>query len=175
MMLWKGIGRYVALHQNYRYLLGPVSISNDYHPLSQQLIVRFLQGSSMEDKRSSLVKPRQPFKIEKKHSRRIDINLSDLGVIENMLSTLEDQDSGIPVILRQYLKLNGQILGFNVDPDFGNSVDCLLWVDLTKTDKTLLCKYMGTTSVEDFLLRHKNIERSALEPASITNLEGKDS
>jgi putative hemolysin len=156
MMLWKGIGRYVALHPNYRYLLGPVSISNDYHPLSQQLIVRFLQVSSMEDKRSSLVKPRQPFKVEKKHSRRIDINLSDLGVIENMLSTLEDQDAGIPVILRQYLKLNGQILGFNVDPDFGNSVDCLLWVDLTKTDKALLCKYMGKTGVEDFLLKHKN-------------------
>ena len=175
MMLWKGIGRYVALHPDYRYLLGPVSISNDYHPLSQQLIVRFLQRSSMEDKRSSLVKPRQPFKIEKKHSRRIDINLSDLGVVENMLSTLEDQDSGIPVILRQYLKLNGQILGFNVDPDFGNSVDCLLWVDLTKTDETLLCKYMGTASVEDFLLRHKSLEGPALEPKSITNSEGKDS
>jgi putative hemolysin len=155
MMLWKGIGRYVAQHTHYRYLLGPVSISNDYHPLSQQLIVRFLQRSSMEDKRSSLVKPRQPFKVEKNHSRRIDINLSDLSAVENMLSTLEDQDVGIPVILRQYLKLNGQILGFNVDPDFGNSVDCLLWVDLTKTDEALLCKYMGKDNVEDYLLEHK--------------------
>ena len=154
MLLWKGIGRYVALHPSFRYLLGPVSISNDYHPLSQQLIVRFLQGNSMEKERASLVKPKRPFRLEKKHSKRVDISISDLEVVGNLLATLEDDNVGIPVLLRQYLKLNGQILGFNVDRDFGNSIDCLLWVDLTKTDKILLKKYMGPENTESFLTRH---------------------
>src|SRR5690606_12701156 len=48
MLLWKGIAGFVARHPRYRVLFGPVSISNDYHPVSQQLIVRFLQKNSME-------------------------------------------------------------------------------------------------------------------------------
>ena len=159
MLLWKGIGRYVSLHPSCRYLLGPVSISNDYHPLSQQLIVRFLQGNSMEKERSSLVKPKRPFRVEKKHSKRVDISISDLEVVGNLLTTLEDDTIGIPVLLRQYLKLNGQILGFNVDRAFGNSIDCLLWVDLTKTDEILLKKYMGRENAEAFLDRHAGINK----------------
>ena len=156
MLLWKGIGRYVALNPSFRYLLGPVSISNDYHPLSQQLIVRFLQGNSMEKERSSLVKPKRPFRLERKHSKRVDISISDLEVVGNLLATLEDDTIGIPVLLRQYLKLNGQILGFNVDRAFGNSIDCLLWVDLTKTDEILLKKYMGPENVKIFLAKQSN-------------------
>ncbi len=156
MLLWKGIGRYVALHPDFRYLLGPVSISNDYHPLSQQLIVRFLQGNSMEKDRMSLVTPKQPFRLEKKHSKRVDLSIADLEVVGNLLATLEDDNVGIPVLLRQYLKLNGQILGFNVDHEFGNSIDCLLWVDLTKTDEILLNKYMEPDNAKAFLCRHQD-------------------
>jgi putative hemolysin len=156
MLLWKGIGRYVALNPNFRYLLGPVSISNDYHPLSQQLIVRFLQGNSMEKERASLVTPKRPFRLEEKHSKRVDISIADLEVVGNLLATLEDDNVGIPVLLRQYLKLNGRILGFNVDHEFGNSIDCLLWVDLTKTDEILLKKYMDPQNAITFLSRHTN-------------------
>ena len=108
----------------------------------------------MEKERSSLVKPKRPFRVEKKHSKRVDISISDLEVVGNLLATLEDDTIGIPVLLRQYLKLNGQILGFNVDRAFGNSIDCLLWVDLTKTDEILLKKYMGPDNAETFLARH---------------------
>ena len=54
---------------------------------------------------------------------------------------------------------NGQILGFNVDRAFGNSIDCLLWVDLTKTDEILLKKYMGRENAETFLDRHAGINK----------------
>ncbi|MCZ6892714.1 MAG: lysophospholipid acyltransferase family protein, partial [Gammaproteobacteria bacterium] len=124
MLLWKGIGAYVARHPRYRVLFGPVSISNDYHPVSQQIIVRFLQRNSMEPKRASLVKPRQPFRSNHGEAQLVDLNVSDLRIIASLLSTVEDVNVGIPVILRQYLKLNGRILGFNVDPEFNNAIDC---------------------------------------------------
>lgn len=155
MLLWKGIGAYVARHPRYRVLFGPVSISNDYHPVSQQLMVRFLQRNRMEPERASLVKPRQPFPRSDRSTTLVDLNVSDLRIIATLLSTVEEQDVGIPVLLRQYLKLNGRILGFNVDPEFNNAIDCLLWVDLAQTEPLLLRKYMGATAAEHFLAHHR--------------------
>jgi putative hemolysin len=154
MLLWKGIGHYVARHPSYRVLLGPVSISNDYHPVSQQLMVRFLKDNSMEQERASQVKPRNPYRARRAAGGRIDLNVSDLRIIANLLATVEDDKVGVPVLLRQYLKLNGRILGFNVDPDFNNAIDCLLWVDLTRTDPSLLQKYMGREGAQRFLAHH---------------------
>ena len=36
----------------------------------------------------------------------------------------------MPVLLKKYVKLNGKIIGFNVDPKFNNSLDGLLILDL---------------------------------------------
>jgi len=58
------------------------------------------------------------------------------------------------VLIRQYLKLGGRILGFNIDNDFGNSIDCLLWVDMRRTELPLLRKYMGNELAEVFHARH---------------------
>ena len=43
LLLWKGIGRYVAQNPRYKILFGPVSISNQYHSVSRQLMVSFLE------------------------------------------------------------------------------------------------------------------------------------
>jgi hypothetical protein len=64
------------------------------------------------------------------------------------LSTVESDDKGVPVLLRQYLKFGGHILGFNIDPQFNNAIDCLLWCDLMQTEPRLLTKYMGDAAHE---------------------------
>ncbi|CAN0489308.1 unnamed protein product, partial [Phaeothamnion confervicola] len=152
---------YVARHPQYRVLFGPVSISNDYHPVSQQLMVRFLQRNRMEPERASLVKPRQPFPRSDRSATLVDLNVSDLRIIATLLSTVEEQNVGIPVLLRQYLKLNGRILGFNVDPEFNNAIDCLLWVDLSQTEPALLRKYMGAQAADNFLAHHRDAKQGA--------------
>ena len=164
MLLWKGIGAYVARHPQYRVLFGPVSISNDYHPLSQQIIVQFLRRTSMEPHRASQVKPHRPFPSPDKATQLIDLDVSDLRIIANLLHTVEGEDKGLPVLLRQYLKLNGRILGFNVDPNFNNAIDCLLWVDLAKTDASLLRKYMGHDGAVRFRGYHGLLEETAAGP-----------
>ena len=39
LLLWKGIGHYLVNNPHYRYLFGPVSISNDYTANSRHLMV----------------------------------------------------------------------------------------------------------------------------------------
>ena len=36
----------------------------------------------------------------------------------------------MPVLLKKYLKQNGQIVGFNIDPKFNNALDGLMILDL---------------------------------------------
>jgi putative hemolysin len=161
MLLWKGIGAFLARHPHYRSLFGPVSISNDYHPLSQQLMVRFLEHHSMETARASLVKPRQPFRRARHgRARLVDLSSGDLRIIAPLLSAVEGQDVDVPVLLRQYLKLNGRILGFNVDPEFNNALDCLLWLDLDRTEPELLRRYMGNEGAARFLAYRVAVERA---------------
>lgn len=151
MLLWKGVSTYMALRPRYSVLFGPVSISNDYHPISQQILVRFLKHHKFEQVRASLVKARHPFR-PKEHAAAglVDLDTGDLRLVADLLGTVEQEDRGVPVLLRQYLKLGGLILGFNIDQDFGNSIDCLLWVDMRNTDLSLLRKYMGNDLAQRF-------------------------
>jgi hypothetical protein len=49
----------------------------------------------------------------------------------------------MPVLLRQYLKLNARLLGFSIDPAFGNALDGLVVVDLDDVEPAILARFMG--------------------------------
>ena len=57
----------------------------------------------------------------------------------------------MPVLLRQYLKLNARLLGFNTDPAFGDALDALMLVDLTQVSRAVLVRYMGRDGTERLL------------------------
>jgi hypothetical protein len=58
------------------------------------------------------------------------------------------------VLLRQYLKIGGELLAFNVDKNFSEVLDGLVLVDLRKTDPARLETYMGKEGVSRFLEHH---------------------
>lgn len=155
MMLWKGIGAFVSRSPDNFLLFGPVSISNDYQPASQQLLVRFLRAQRYEVDRARHVRPRHPFRLKRKRLLgELGIEEADLQWLSEVVGQLEHDDKGVPILLRQYLKMGGQILGFNIDPKFSHVLDCLLMVDLTQTDPALLGRYMGDAEAKRFLAYH---------------------
>jgi len=64
----------------------------------------------------------------------------------------------VPILLRQYLKLNAKLLGFNVDPQFGDALDALMMVDLTTVDAAILNRYLGREPTAQFLARHRGVQ-----------------
>jgi putative hemolysin len=163
MLLWKGIGQFVARHPRYRYLFGPVSISNDYETISQQLLVEFLKCNNFHPGLARHVKPRNPFRMTAKLS--VNANefamVTDIDQISDIVAQFEKDRKGIPVLLKQYLKLGGTLLGFNVDHDFNNALDGLIMVDLLKTDGKVIQKYMGAEQASQFLEFHNRQLRRA--------------
>ena len=162
LMLWRGIGAYVVRNPRYRYLYGPVSISNDYHPLSQQILVAMLKRHKFDAEHANDVRPRKPFRVRENELPSLDaIDDTDSRVLADLLGTLEEDEKGVPVLLRQYMKLGGRILGFNVDPAFSNVIDGMLVVDLLRSDPVILAKYFTEAGVELIHATHGNAVRTS--------------
>lgn len=156
MLLWKGIGHYAAQNPKYRRLFGSVSISAEYSKASLMLLTAFLKANVYLPDLARLAKPRNPLKGSgpRPYSRReFSTVVSSVEEVNTLVKELEADGKPMPVLLRQYLKLNGQLLGFNVDPDFGNVVDGLMLIDLCKVDSRTLGRYMGD-GLEPFYKYH---------------------
>ncbi len=156
MLLWRGIGTYVVRNPKYRHLFGPVSINSAYSSTSQQLLVEFLRRSSM-DARAHLVRPKTPptaGRIKDFDPQTMSTVIRDLADLSSLIADIEEDHTDIPILLKQYLKLGGMLLGFNIDPDFSNVLDGLILVDLTRTEPRILERYMGKDGVRTFLEYH---------------------
>jgi len=131
-LLWKGILYFLIKNPEYRYLVGPVSISNRFSNFSKELIIKFITEYYYNDKIARYIRPRKKF-IVSLHHLDTDIlieSASDLNKFDRIIKDIETAQYNMPVLLKKYLKQNGQIVGFNIDPKFNNALDGLLILDL---------------------------------------------
>jgi len=151
LLLWRGIGQFVVRHPRYHTLFGPVSISADYRSASQRLLLSFLQQNRYVHEWRRWVRPRTPPRAERRRQRHDPAGLADLDDVSTFISEIESDHKGAPILLKQYLKLGGKLLGFNVDPAFSNVLDVLILVDLRRTDPKILARTMGPEGTARFL------------------------
>ena len=157
LLLWRGLGRFACRNPRYRKLFGPVSISNDYQSMTKQLLIQFLQSTQYVSVLGRLIKPRKPVRLRPiRHwdPAAMSVVVRDLEDVDELVREIEADRRSVPVLVRQYLKLNAKLLGFNVDPDFGDVVDGLMLVDLTEVDRRILKFYMGEEGVDAYLAAH---------------------
>ena len=133
-LLWKGIAEYIARHPEYRYLIGPVSISNRFSAVSKAVMVTYLSQHFSDAALAPLVRPRKQFRYrtirgEAPAPDLLQAGLHDLQDLQKLIAGLEPGGSGVPVLLRQYLMQNARIIGFNLDPNFSNTLDGFMVLD----------------------------------------------
>jgi hypothetical protein len=148
-LLWRGIARFVAERPRYARLFGPVSISSDYTAASQDLIVRFLRDRRQDEGMSRWVHPLHPY--GGLQGSDISSCLQSIEEVSAAVAAAEPDHKGVPVLLRQYLKLNATLLEFNVDPDFSDVLDALVLVDLRQAPAAVLARYMGEAGYDSFM------------------------
>ncbi len=157
LLLWKGIARMVARQPEIPVLFGAVSISNDYNAASREMIYRFFQARMQEDELAGLIEPRRPFRpapLHKWDCRGMSHALRDLDELSQPINDVETDGKGLPILLRQYAKIGGKLLGFNVDRKFSNVLDGLVVVDLRQTEPAVLERYMGREGAMRFRQVH---------------------
>ena len=141
-LLWKGILKYLIDNPRYRYLIGPVSISNSFSNFSKSLIVDYINRNHFDHDLAQYVKPRKQFKVD---FASIDTDLLMAGEnsfkgLDNLISEVETRSMKVPVLLRQYIALNAKIICFNIDPKFADCLDGFLVLDLEKVPQDMLEK-----------------------------------
>jgi putative hemolysin len=154
MLLWSGIGRFVTLHPQYRFLFGAVSINNEYLGISRKLIVEFLKEGHINSDLARFVRARNAPRagsIGKRNHGLAYSMVHDVQDFSELISDIEQDATGIPILLKHYMKLGGKFLGFSVDPEFNNTLDALVLVDLVGTDPRILARYMGQEGMNSFL------------------------
>ncbi len=132
-LLWKGILYVLLRHPEYRYLIGPVSISNAFSDISKALTVEFMKSNYYNFELAEFIRPRKEFKI--KIDKSIDMMAflrhteNDVGKFDRFVQEFEPEFR-TPILLKKYINLNTEIVGFNVDPKFNNCLDGLMVLDL---------------------------------------------
>ncbi|HTX37903.1 MAG TPA: GNAT family N-acetyltransferase [Bryobacteraceae bacterium] len=82
LLLWKAIARYASRRPECATLFGGVSISNDYHPVSRHLMVKFLETRRAGDL-AALISPRHPYRPAEHIFRRTGLLTRVPGDVED--------------------------------------------------------------------------------------------
>jgi len=147
--LWFGIGVYLRNNPQYRYLFGPVSISNAMPQLGRELLIYFYKlyfsaGSELSYSRHPFSFSRPIAELDKEFSGN-DYN-TDFRRLKTLLANL---GTAVPPLYKQYSELcepGGVVfLDFNIDPVFNNCVDGLVIVDIKKLKGAKRKRYMDDT------------------------------
>lgn len=132
-LLWKGILYFALKNPEYRYLVGPVSISDNYSVTSKEMIIKFIMTHHFNWELARSIIPRNSYKF-KTEDENLNILMqtmdADINTLDKFINDVDEVNSGLPVLLKKYIKLNAKIIGFNVDPKFNNCLDGLICLDL---------------------------------------------
>ena len=141
-LLWQGILKVLVQNNQYQYLIGPVSISKYYSGLSKSLIIAFVNRYFFDDQIARYFKPRTPFQptLEEVSLDEMieEVNGNQFKDLESFLKTIEPDHIKVPVLLKQYTKLNAKFISFNIDPNFSNALDGLMILDLKNLPDSIL-------------------------------------
>ncbi|MFM7310296.1 MAG: lysophospholipid acyltransferase family protein [Flavobacteriales bacterium] len=134
-LLWQGIRQLVAHFKEVKYIIGPVSISNHYAPITQQMMVEFLQHHYGKSALKNWVNPKNKlrFKRWKEDLKPLrEKTNAELRQFEHVIAQVDSRGASLPVLIKKYLDQNARLLAFNRDPDFNDSIDVFMMLDVAE-------------------------------------------
>ncbi|WP_067144989.1 GNAT family N-acyltransferase [Pseudotamlana agarivorans] len=132
-LLWKGIVHTTLRFPEHNYLIGGVSISNQFSNFSKSLMIEFMKSHYYDPYIAQYVRPKKEFKVKLKDADKdfvFDETEADLNKFDRFIDEIEPGALRLPVLLKKYIKQNARLVAFNVDPLFNNSVDGLMYIKI---------------------------------------------
>ena len=132
-LLWKGIVHTTLRYPKHKYLIGGVSISNQFSNFSKSLMIEFMKSHYYDPYVAQYVHPKKEFKVKLKDADKdfvFDATEADLNKFDKIIDEVEPGALRLPVLLKKYIKQNAKLVAFNVDPLFNNAVDGLMYIKI---------------------------------------------
>ncbi|WP_046743123.1 GNAT family N-acyltransferase [Kordia zhangzhouensis] len=130
-LLWKGIVHTTLRYPEHKYLIGGVSISNQFSNFSKSLMIEFMKSHYYDPYIAQYIHPKKEFKVKLKDADKdfiFDETEADLNKFDKIIDELEPGSLRLPVLIKKYVKQNAKVIAFNVDPLFNNAVDGLMYI-----------------------------------------------
>ncbi len=132
-LLWKGIVHTTLRFPKHKYLIGGVSISNQFSNFSKSLMIEFMKSNYWDPYVAQYVHPKKEFKVKLKDADKefvFDETKADLNKFDRLIEEVEPGSLRLPVLIKKYIKQNARMVAFNVDPLFNNAVDGLMYIKI---------------------------------------------
>ena len=158
MLLWKGILHVLLQNEQYRYLMGPVTVSGGFQHTSKLIIAAYVSRFYLDRKKASYIRPRTGIVVPARIDESLIAEVRPIELINKIICDIERNAFSIPVLIRKYLQLNSSVLGFNTDHEFCDSLDALMLLDLRRVpEETILMLSKELTDI-DVIGRFKKIK-----------------
>jgi putative hemolysin len=157
-LLWKGIVHVTLRYPEYKYLMGGVSISNQFSDFSKSLMIEFMKSHYYDPYIAQYIRPKKEYKVKLKDGDKdfvFDATKADLQKFDKIIDEIEPGILRIPVLIKKYVKQNARLVAFNVDPKFNNAIDGLMYIKVADIPESTVKPVM-----EEFQLE---LERKATE------------
>ena len=132
-LLWKGIVHTTLRYPEHKYLIGGVSISNQFSDFSKSLMIEFMKSHYYDPYVAQYVHPKKEYKVKLKDADKdfvFNETEADLNKFDKIIDEVEPGSLRLPVLIKKYIKQNARVVAFNVDPLFNNSVDGLMYIKI---------------------------------------------
>ncbi|WP_419870268.1 lysophospholipid acyltransferase family protein [Chryseobacterium sp. CT-SW4] len=132
-LLWRGIVHVCLRNPDHKFLMGGVSISNKFSEFSKSLMIEFMRSNYFDSAVAQYITPKNEYKVR---LRDRDKNLffeeveSDLNKLDKIIDDLEPE-LRLPVLIKKYIKQNAKVIAFNVDPNFNDAIDGLMYIRIS--------------------------------------------
>ena len=157
-LLWKGIVHTTLRHPEHTFLIGGVSISNQFSDFSKSLMIEFMKSNYYDPYVAQYIRPKKEYKVKLKDADKDFIfneAEADLVKFDKLLDELEPGSLRLPVLIKKYIKQNAKVVAFNVDPLFNNAVDGLMYIRISDIPESTMKPVMEEFQAE--------LERKAVE------------
>lgn len=160
-LLWKGIVHVTLRYPKYKYLMGGVSISNQFSEFSKSLMIEFMKSHYYDPYVAQYIQPKKEFKVKLKDADKdfvFDATEADMQKFDKIIDEIEPGALRIPVLIKKYVKQNARLVAFNVDPKFNNAIDGLMYIKVADIPDSTVKPVMEEFQAE--------LERRATENAN---------
>lgn len=145
--LWYGIGAYLAKRPQFRYLFGPVSISDSLPEHAKESLVYFYQTHFATEQPLATANAQYKFDSSKQQQlAALYPGLDYQSEFKQLKQALSSMDSAVPALYKQYGELckdqGVRFLDFGIDAEFGDCIDGLVLVDTHKLKPKKRSRYI---------------------------------
>ena len=150
-LLWKGIVHTTLRHPEHNFLIGGVSISNQFTDFSKSLMIEFMKSHYYDPYIAQYIHPKKEFRVKLKDADKdfiFDEAEADLVKFDKIIDEIEPGTLRLPVLIKKYIKQNARVVAFNVDPLFNNAIDGLMYIRIADLPESTMKPVMEEFQAE---------------------------